>query len=152
MDLGAKFLTTRWAVRLPIPIFRAGFGFILGGRLLLLEHRGRTSGEARFVVIEAVDRESSDRVVVASGFGSHAQWYRNLQAEPRCGVSIGWRRRVPARAELLDREESREILARYAERHPMAWTELRRSIQSATGQSKPEIPMVRLHLRSTSRR
>ncbi|HEY9324706.1 MAG TPA: nitroreductase family deazaflavin-dependent oxidoreductase [Agromyces sp.] len=147
MDLGAKILTTRWMVRLPIPIFRAGFGFVFGGRLLLLEHRGRKSGESRFVVIEAADREAPDRVVVASGFGPHAQWYRNLAAEPRCGVSIGWRRRVPARAELLGRDESRAVIVRYAERRPAAWAVLRRSIQDATGEADPEIPMVRLHLR-----
>ena len=146
MDLGAKFLTTRWMVRSPIPIFRAGYGFIFGGRLLLLEHRGRKSGEPRFVVIEAVDREAPDRVVVASGFGRHAQWYRNLAAEPRCGVSIGWRRRVPARAEFLGTDESREVLERYAERRPAAWAMLQRSIQDATGEADPEIPMVRLHL------
>lgn len=146
MDLGAKFLTTRWMVRSPIPIFRAGFGFVFGGRLLLLEHRGRKSGESRFVVIEAVDREAPDRVVIASGFGPHAQWYRNLVAEPRCGVSIGWRRRVPARAELLGPDESRELLARYAERRPAAWAMLQRSIRDATGEADPEIPMVRLHL------
>jgi deazaflavin-dependent oxidoreductase (nitroreductase family) len=147
MHLGARFLTTRWAVRLPIPIFRAGFGFIFGGRLLLLEHRGRTSGQPRFTVIEAVDREAPGLVVVASGFGPRAQWYRNLSAEPRCGVSIGWRRRVPARAEMLGRDESRGLLARYAERHPKNWEMLRASIQDVTGADDPEIPMVRLHLR-----
>ena len=112
----------------------------------MLEHRGRTSGERRFVVIEAVEREAPHRVVVASGFGPHAQWYRNLAAEPRCGVSIGWRRRVPARAELLGTDESRELLARYAERRPAAWAMLQRSIRDATGEADPEIPMVRLHL------
>ncbi|MGX5696328.1 nitroreductase family deazaflavin-dependent oxidoreductase [Agromyces soli] len=146
MDLGASFLTTRWAVRLPIPIFRAGFGFLFGGRLLLLEHRGRVSGGRRYVVLEAVDRESPDTVVVASGFGPTAQWYRNLEAEPRCGVSIGARTRVPARAELLGPAESAALLARYAARHPKAWAVLRDSIAAATGERDPEIPMVRLHL------
>jgi deazaflavin-dependent oxidoreductase (nitroreductase family) len=148
MDLGARFLTTRWAVRLPIPLFRAGFGFLFGGRLLLLEHRGRASGERRYVALEAVAREGDDTVVVASGFGPRAQWYRNLAAEPRCGVSIGFLRRAPARAELLGREESAELLARYAQEHPAAWAALHRSIEDATGNAHPEIPMVRLHLRA----
>ncbi|GAA1791885.1 nitroreductase family deazaflavin-dependent oxidoreductase [Agromyces lapidis] len=151
MGLGAKFLTTRWAVRLPIPLFTAGFGFLFFGRMLLLEHRGRSSGERRYAVIEAAERESADRIVVASGFGPTAQWYRNLQAEPRCGVSIGWRRRVPARAELLDTAESRAMLERYARDHPKAWAVLHRSIVEATGDADPEIPMVRLHLQSRRR-
>jgi len=146
MDLGAKILTTRWAVRLPIPMFKVGFGFVFLGRLLMLEHRGRASGERRYVVIEAAEHESRDRIVVASGFGRAAQWYRNLEAEPRCGVSIGWRRRVPARAELLDAAESRALLDRYAARYPKAWAALHRSIVDATGEADPEIPMVRLHL------
>ncbi|GAA1503049.1 deazaflavin-dependent oxidoreductase (nitroreductase family) [Agromyces terreus] len=146
MDLGTAFLTTRWAVRAPIPIFRAGFGFLFAGRMLLLEHRGRTSGERRYVVLEAVEREAPDRVVVASGFGPHAQWYRNLRAEPRCGVSVGARTRVPARAELLDDEESARLLEAYAARHPKAFEMLERSISRATGSAHPQIPMVRLHL------
>ncbi|HEY1105715.1 nitroreductase family deazaflavin-dependent oxidoreductase [Agromyces endophyticus] len=148
MDLGAKILTTRWAVRLPIPMFKTGFGFVFLGRLLMLEHRGRVSGERRYVVIEAAEHESHDRIVVASGFGRSAQWYRNLEAEPRCGVSVGWRRRVPARAELLDADESRALLERYAARYPKAWAALHRSIVDATGETDPEIPMVRLHLES----
>ncbi|MDQ2698305.1 MAG: nitroreductase family deazaflavin-dependent oxidoreductase [Actinomycetota bacterium] len=147
MDLGAKFLTTPWAVRLPIPLFKAGFGFFFFGRLLMLEHRGRTSGESRFVVLEAADHESPDRIVIASGFGAHAQWYQNLRAEPRCGVSVGWRRRVPSRAELLGTDESRALLMQYSRRHPKVWAVLQQSIRDATGEADPEIPMVRLHLR-----
>lgn len=146
MDIGAKFLTTRWAVRAPIPLFRAGFGFLFGGRMMLLEHRGRTSGERRYVVLEVVDREAPDRVVVASGFGPRAQWYRNLAAEPRCGVSVGARTRVPARAELLDEVESSGLLMAYAVRHPGTYQMLQRSISEATGDEHPKIPMVRLHL------
>lgn len=146
MDLGAKILTTRWAVRLPIPMFTAGLGFLFFGRLLMLEHRGRVSGERRYVVVEAARHESRDRIVVASGFGPTAHWYRNLEAEPRCGVSVGWRRRVPARAELLDAVESRALLDRYARERPKTWAMLQRSIVDATGEADPEIPMVRLHL------
>lgn len=147
MDLGAKLLTTRWVVRAPIPLFRAGLGFLFGGRLLMIEHRGRVSGARRYVVVEAVEHEASDRIVVASGFGPKAEWYRNLLAEPRCGVSVGARRRVPARAEALAPDESRALLARYAEAHPAAFAALQRSIVDATGDPDPEIPMVRLHLR-----
>jgi hypothetical protein len=46
--LRAKALHTRWVVRTPIGLYRAGLGFVFGSRLLMLEHRGRSSGARRF--------------------------------------------------------------------------------------------------------
>ncbi|MBF6467850.1 nitroreductase family deazaflavin-dependent oxidoreductase [Nocardia beijingensis] len=75
-SIGARLLRTRWFVRAPITLFRARLGFLFGGRLLLLEHTGRRSGRARYVALETVVRPSRDRVVIASGFGTQAQWFR----------------------------------------------------------------------------
>lgn len=148
MDLGAKFFKTRWAVRAPIVLFRLRLGFLFGGRILLLVHRGRKSGAERFVALEAVTRESRDSVVLASGFGPGAQWYRNLAANPDCEVSIGFRNRVPARAELLDGTESKALLEKYSAAHPTDWKMLKKSITDVTGDPDPEIPMVRLRLKA----
>lgn len=151
MDVGAKFLGTRWAARAPIAVFKARLGFLFAGRLLLLLHRGRKSGAERCVVVEAVDREDPDTVLIASGFGTASQWYQNLMADPSCLVSIGFRNRVPATAELLSASASSSLLARYAAQHPRLWKHLSRSITSVTGDEHMEIPMVRLHLeRQTS--
>lgn len=133
-------------MRAPIFLFRARLGFLFGGRLLLLVHHGRRSGRKRFVALEAVAREGRDRVIIASGFGRGSQWYRNLEADPACEVSIGFHNRIPSRAELLDEPGSREILARYSAEHPAGWRRLRRSITEITGDDDPEIPMVRLRL------
>ena len=146
MDIGAKFLGTRWAARAPIAVFQAHLGFLFAGRLLLLVHRGRTSGAERLVVVEAVDREDPDIVLIASGFGTASQWYQNLKADPSCLVSIGFRHRVPATAELLDASASSALLARYAAEHPRLWKHLSRSITKITGDDHLGIPMVRLHL------
>lgn len=131
---------------MPIAVFRAGFGFLFGGRLLMLEHLGRTSGVWRQVVVEVADREGPLTFVVASGFGPRAQWYRNLEADPRCVVSVGTIRRRRARAELLGEEESRRLLDRYSAKHPRTWKMLNQAIVDATGQADPSIPMVRLRL------
>lgn len=146
MDVGAKFLGTRWASRAPIALFKAHLGFLSAGRMLLLLHRGRISGAERFVVVEAVDREDPDTVLIASGFGTASQWYQNLKTDPSCLVSIGFRNRVPATAELLDASASSSLLARYAAEHPKLWKHLSRSITRLTGDDQLEIPMVRLHL------
>ncbi|HEU0183629.1 MAG TPA: nitroreductase family deazaflavin-dependent oxidoreductase [Agromyces mariniharenae] len=140
----AWMVTTRWIVRAPIPLFRAGFGFVFGGRLMMLEHRGRVSGKRRYTVLEVAEHESPTSIVVPSGFGPHAQWLQNLQAEPRCGVSVGWRTRVSARATVLDAAESRVKLARYAAQHPVLWPRLERLMAEVTGEDPPVIPLVRL--------
>ena len=145
MNVGAKFLGTRWAARAPIALFKVHLGFLFAGRMLLLLHRGRTSGAERSVVVEAVG-ENPDTVLIASGFGTTSQWYQNLKAEPSCLVSIGFRNRVPATAELLDASASSSLLARYEAEHPRLWKHLSRSITRLTGDNQLEIPMVLLHL------
>ena len=67
----------------------------------MLEHRGRRSGQARFVCLEVVDRPRPERIVIVSGFGERAEWYRNLRADPACFVSVGRLRRVPSQARFM---------------------------------------------------
>lgn len=139
-------LNTRVVVRAPIALFRCGLGFLFAGRLMMLTHRGRSSGARRYAVLEVVDRPARDVVVIASGFGERAQWYRNLEADPRCLVSVGARSDVPALAVLLPDDESAAALERYAARYPRSWRELRRAITDATGDPRSRIPIVRLDL------
>ncbi|MGC5168010.1 nitroreductase family deazaflavin-dependent oxidoreductase [Luteimicrobium sp. DT211] len=145
--LASRLLNTRFVVRAPIVLFRWGLGFVFAGRLMMLTHRGRASGRRRYAVLEVVERPSRDAVVIASGFGERAQWYRNLEAEPRCLVSVGVRTDVPAVARLLSDDESAAALDRYAARYPRSWKELRRAITDATGDAHSKIPIVRLELR-----
>ncbi|MBF6298688.1 nitroreductase family deazaflavin-dependent oxidoreductase [Nocardia amamiensis] len=147
-SVGARLLRTKWFVRAPILAFRARLGFLFGGRLLLLEHTGRTSGRLRYVVLETVARPSRDRVVIAAGFGSQAQWFRNLVADPRCHVSIAARHRVPASARVLPPDEAANVLDGYRRDHPKAYRNLGRIIEEATGSAIDKVPLVELALRS----
>jgi deazaflavin-dependent oxidoreductase (nitroreductase family) len=113
---------------------------------MLLEHRGRVSGKRRYTVLEVAEHESPTSIIVPSGFGPHAQWLQNVQAEPRCGVRVGWRTRASARATVLDAAESRVKLARYAAQHPVLWPRLERLMAEATGEDPPVIPLVRLEV------
>lgn len=144
MSLSARLLHTRWVVRAPIVVFRAHLGFVFGGRMLLLEHVGRSSGEPRYVVLESVERPSPDRVVIASGFGRTSQWFKNLQAEPNCRVSIGRRHRVRAVARVVDAAERAEIVARYRRDHPKAYAKLSGVIEESIGKTIDEVPYVEL--------
>ncbi|MEV0332939.1 nitroreductase family deazaflavin-dependent oxidoreductase [Nocardia sp. NPDC050717] len=144
--LSARALRTRWLVRAPIGLYRAGLGFLCGRRLLMLEHLGRRSGARRYVVLEVVERPAPDQFVIVSGFGTGAQWYRNVVADPHVRVSWWVQRLMPALATPMTSDESARALARYAEAHPRAWDKLRATIEQATGAPVRTLPMVRLRL------
>ena len=139
-------MRTRAFVRAPIALYRRGLGPVFGERVLMLEHRGRRSGQARYVCLEVVDRPRPDRIVVVSGFGEQAEWYRNLRADPACFVSVGRRRRVPAQARFMAPAEAAITLDRYRRAHPGAWERLRQAIEKAVGHPVGQLPMVELLL------
>lgn len=145
-ELAGRALRTRWFVRAPIKLYRARLGFLLGHRMLMLEHTGRTSGLSRQVVLEVVERPAADTYVIVSGFGERAQWYRNILAEPAVHVSVGARRHVPARATPMTAAESAAVLARYATERPQTWKRLKGSIEAAVGAPVDTLPMVTLKL------
>ncbi len=124
MSLASRALHTRWFVRSPIWLFRAGLGFLTGGRLLMMVHRGRSSGEPRYVVLEVVDRPAPDRVVVVAGLGPRSQWYRNIQADPRVLVSVGTRHQARAVATTMTPDDGAATLEAYTSVHPGPWSKL----------------------------
>lgn len=105
--------------RLPVRLYRARLGRLLGQRFLLLEHVGRKSGRLRSAVVEVVARDdpSGPSWTVASGFGPRAAWYRNLQVTPQVTIQVGARRHDVV-AHFLSSAEGGELMARYAVRHP----------------------------------
>ncbi|MER5495699.1 MULTISPECIES: nitroreductase family deazaflavin-dependent oxidoreductase [unclassified Streptomyces] len=106
----------RRLTRLPIGLYRVGLGPLFGKRLLLLHHKGRTSGLDRKAVLEVVARERGSWTL-AAGFGPESAWYRNLRHTPRTTIQSG-RRYYAVTAHFLTPEEGGEIMARYAPAHP----------------------------------
>src|SRR3954462_11665890 len=78
----------RWLARAPIGVFRCGLGWLFGGRLVMVEHTGRTAGRRRYVVLEVVEQEPG-AVVLVSGYGRASQWLRNVVVEPRVRLWYG---------------------------------------------------------------
>ncbi|MFV0133646.1 nitroreductase family deazaflavin-dependent oxidoreductase [Streptomyces sp. HMX87] len=108
----------RLVARLPILLFRAGLGPLLGKRLLLLHHTGRVSGLDRRVVLEVVAHDpDTPSWTVASGFGPEADWYRNLRRQPKTVIQFGNRHHAVT-AHFLSPDEGASIMADYARRHP----------------------------------
>ena len=103
----------RRLLRAPTLIFRAGLGGLFGERFLMLTHVGRRTGRHYRTVLEVVGRlPASGAFVVMAGFGSSADWLRNVQAGGALEVRIGRRRFRPA-FRLLPEEEAAEVFAAY---------------------------------------
>jgi deazaflavin-dependent oxidoreductase (nitroreductase family) len=122
--------------RLPVPLYRHGFGFLFGKRFLLVAHTGRKSGRLRHNVVEVMGYDAStDEYVVMSGWGPQANWYRNLCASPATEIRIGRRRFQPEQRSLTTAEAA-DVLAIYEKEHP--W--LLRGLSSALGwQHEPTV-------------
>lgn len=112
--------------RAPIFFYRAGLGWMLGKRFLLLNHIGRKSGLPRQAVLEVV-HHTSDAYYVASGFGEKSHWFQNIMHTPEVKIQVG-RRKMNATAERLPFPAAKTILNAYAQAHPFALKELSRII------------------------
>jgi deazaflavin-dependent oxidoreductase (nitroreductase family) len=111
-------------MRLPILLYRVGLGWILGKRFLLLEHRGRKSGQRRLAVIEVVAHDPQDgSFVVVAAWGNRSDWYKNITAQPIVNVTVG-STRFDAVARTISRDEAAQHLAAYARHHPTAFRQL----------------------------
>lgn len=149
---GAKLLGNRRLMRAPIWLYRARLGFLFGSRVLMLEHIGRKSGARRRVVLEVVGHPTPDTYIIVSGFGERAQWFRNIRANPRVRVAVGWHGPTPATARPLPQQEADTALGDYIRRHPRAWDKFKSVIENTLGQPittrNTALPMVELRLDS----
>jgi deazaflavin-dependent oxidoreductase (nitroreductase family) len=109
----------RWLLRFPTLLYRAHLGWLFGERLLRLTVTGRRSGLPRAVVLEVIGRSSSG-LFVASAWGERAEWVRNVMANPRVQVQVGWRR-FAGEVSRVGEPTAVEILRAYAGDHPWAY-------------------------------
>jgi deazaflavin-dependent oxidoreductase (nitroreductase family) len=117
---------------MPIVLYRIKLGWLLNSRFLLLRHRGRRSGMLRSTVLEVVHRDPSiDAYYVAAAWARRAQWFQNVAADPRVGVTVG-RRSFEGVAHILDAGERRRVLDEYRSRHGAAMRGLQRLFGYAT--------------------
>ncbi|RDH76450.1 nitroreductase family deazaflavin-dependent oxidoreductase [Mycolicibacterium moriokaense] len=140
-------------MRSPIWLYRARLGFLLGDRLLLLEHTGRKSGLPRHTVLEVMGHPAPGVYNVASGFGARAQWFRNVAANPDVKVSVGTHVSVPADARTLTQDEADATLASYVAQHRRAWETMKPALESTLGEEitakHTPLPILELALRQS---
>lgn len=149
-DLGARLLRNRRLVRAPIWLYRIRAGALLGSRVMMLEHIGRTTGTRRYVVLEVVDRPDPGTIVVASGFGTKAQWFRNIAVNPQVRVWLGSHRPVAGVAHALDQRGVDRVLAGYRTRHAATWDQFKLVLEKTLGRpitdTDSPLPMVEIRL------
>ena len=105
--------------RLPLPLYRAGWGWLLGHVFLVLTHAGRRTGQPHdtAAMVLAEDR-APEEVVICSVWGPGTDWVRNLRANPPLLVRIGRHSYVPQHRFLTD-EEACTVGVSFRRRHPV---------------------------------
>jgi deazaflavin-dependent oxidoreductase (nitroreductase family) len=104
--------------RLPLPLYRGGWGWLLGRTFLLVVHEGRKTGKLHSTVAMALTYDPKTReAVVCSVWGETTDWIRNIRARPAVQVQIGRESFTPEQRFLSD-EESLAVAVEFRHRHP----------------------------------
>ena len=121
--------------RMPLHLYRRGWGWVLGRTFLLLVHVGRRTGALHSTVAMVLaDDPRTREVVICSGWGPDVDWVRNLRAGPPREVCIGRERFIPEHR-FLTADEAVAVGAEFRRRHPrrlwlvtriLGWGDLRR--------------------------
>ena len=105
-------------MRLPRPLYRHGFGGLLGHTFLLIAHKGRKSGKRHETVAMPLTYDAETReAVVCSAWGPDTEWIRNLRAHPALEIQIGAERYVPTQR-LLSEDEAVAVGLEFRRKHP----------------------------------
>ena len=106
----------RRMLKAPTYFYRARLGMLFGYRFVMIEHRGRVTGERRFTVVE-VTRHLPREWVCTSGTGPNSDWYRNLRSGGLEALWVGSRRHR-ASVRFLDDAEAAGAMEAYERAHP----------------------------------
>jgi deazaflavin-dependent oxidoreductase (nitroreductase family) len=116
---GPRNPIARAILRMPVLIFQLRLGAIFGGRMLLLETVGRTTGRVRRTVIEVVRADPpTHQYWVIAAWGRESDWYRNALANPPRVVDTGRDRLVAPSVHELNEPERLELLREYQAQNP----------------------------------
>lgn len=135
--------------QLPALLYRLRLGFLLGGRVILISHTGRRSGNVFRSAVEVLEHDKKSReYIVCSGTGRNTDWYLNLVEGGPAEVQLGSRRWAPE-MRFLDADEAATRLLAYERQHPTLAKLLLRSLgrsydKTNTGRRRmvEDMPMV----------
>ncbi len=119
-DVSAPGGLLKLMLRIPIWLYRAHLGWLLGNRFLLLTHIGRKSGLPRQTVVEVLSHDrASNTYAVLSGWGERSDWVRNVEKNPEVLIEVG-HHKMHARAERISPDIAEQKVLDYAKRNPLA--------------------------------
>ena len=105
-------------MRSPRPLYRRGWGRLLGHTFLLIIHEGRKTGRRRETVAMALTYDPETKgAVVCSVWGPDTGWMRNLRAHPALEIRIGAETYVPEQR-FLSEDEAVAVAVEFRQRHP----------------------------------
>jgi deazaflavin-dependent oxidoreductase (nitroreductase family) len=120
--------------RLPLPLYRRGWGWLLGHTFLLLVHAGRKTGKLHSTVAMVLRHDpETHEVVICSAWGRNADWIRNIQIRPALRVQTG-RESYRPEQRFLSEDESFAVVVEFRRQHPgrlrlitriLGWDDLR---------------------------
>jgi deazaflavin-dependent oxidoreductase (nitroreductase family) len=120
--------------RLPLLLYRRGWGRLLGRTFMLLVHAGRKTGNPRWMTAMVLHYDPTSReVIIVSAWGPDADWVRNLRARPALRVEVGRESYTP-RHRFLTEDDSVAVANDFIHRHPyrrllicriLGWPDLR---------------------------
>jgi deazaflavin-dependent oxidoreductase (nitroreductase family) len=104
--------------RLPVPLYRHGWGWLLGHTFLLLVHVGRRTGQPHATVAMVLRWDPHAReAVICSAWGAGTDWIRNIRVRPALRVQVGRESFTPEHR-FLAGDESLAVMAGFRQRHP----------------------------------
>jgi deazaflavin-dependent oxidoreductase (nitroreductase family) len=105
-------------MRLPRPLYRRGWGWLLGDLFLLITHEGRKTHKRReTVAMPLIHDHGTGETVVCSAWGPKTEWLRNLRAHPALRIQIGREAYVPEQR-FLSEDEAVAVAVEFRDRHP----------------------------------
>ena len=122
----------KFFLKFPVWLHRIGLGGwerIMGAEWMLLTTTGRKSGKPRQTMVDVMDYDkSTDTYYIEAAYGTRADWYRNIEANPLFEAKVG-RRKFKARASALANERTADMLVKFYREKP-AYT---RSVMAMVG-------------------
>lgn len=122
----------RFFFKVPLFMHKLGFGGwerLIGAQWMLITTTGRKTGKRRETLVDVMDYDkATDMYYIEAAYGSHADWFKNIQAHPLFEAQVS-RRNFTAQAEILNEGDTGEMLVQFFRRKP-AYT---RSVMAMVG-------------------
>ena len=104
--------------KLPVILYQAHLGWLLGKRFMQITHVGRRSGIVRRTILAVLRFDGQTKEIYAVSAWKGSDWYYNIQAAPALQVETGFIHYVPMQR-TLSPEEITTTFMEFCQAHPL---------------------------------